>query len=79
MHDKAIQHGKEHRKQYTGAKLCDRTCRNHGSCTQCQGNRTFSYKRKNWWSKQEAKECCEWQDLDSIDFLYDSKSHTQPD
>lgn len=56
MLDKAIQHGKERRKQYTGAKLCDRTCRNHGSCPQCKGNRTFSYTRRNWWSKQEMFE-----------------------
>jgi len=30
--DKAIQHGKEHRKPYHGAKAIDQTCRNHGSC-----------------------------------------------
>lgn len=29
--DKAILHGKEHRKQYRGAKAVDKTCRNHGS------------------------------------------------
>lgn len=56
MLDKAIEHGKEYRKQYTGAKLCDRTCRNHGSCPQCKQNRTFSYTRENWWSKQEVEE-----------------------
>ena len=28
--DKAIEHGKEHRKQYRGSKVFDRTCRNHG-------------------------------------------------
>ena len=28
--DKAIEHGKEHRKPYRGAKAVDKTCRNHG-------------------------------------------------
>lgn len=46
MLDKSIEHGKEHRKQYRGAKACDKTCRNHGSCTRCVGNRTFN-DRKN--------------------------------
>ena len=30
--DKAIAHGKEHRKKYYGVKSIDSTCRNHGSC-----------------------------------------------
>ena len=37
--DKAIQSGKEHRKMYTGAKAIDITCRNHGGCSYCLGNR----------------------------------------
>jgi hypothetical protein len=41
MLDKAIEHGKEHRKQYRGAKACDKTCRNHGSCTWCKNDRTI--------------------------------------
>ena len=39
--DKAIQHGKEHRKPYTGGKAIDRTCRNHGGCTWCEENRKY--------------------------------------
>ncbi len=42
--DKAIQHGKEHRKPYTGGKAIDRTCRNHGSCDWCKGNRLYTSK-----------------------------------
>lgn len=38
--DKAISHGKEHRKPYQGAKAVDCTCRNHGSCGWCKSNRT---------------------------------------
>lgn len=41
MLDKAIEHGKEHRKPYQGAKACDRSCRNHGSCTWCRDNRNY--------------------------------------
>lgn len=40
--DKAIEHHKEHRKPYKGAKAVDRTCRNHGSCDWCMGNRLHS-------------------------------------
>lgn len=29
--DKAIKHGKEKRKQYTGARAVDPSCRNHGN------------------------------------------------
>lgn len=39
--DKAIQHGKEHRKPYTGGKAIDKTCRNHGGCTWCEENRKY--------------------------------------
>ena len=44
--DKAIQHGKEHRRPYTGAKAIDRTCRNHGSCEWCRGNRQYASRKK---------------------------------
>lgn len=37
--DKAITHGKEHRKPYYGTKAIDGSCRNHGSCEICKGNR----------------------------------------
>lgn len=37
--DKAIQHGKEHRKPYHRAGKFDRTCRPGGSCPYCQSNR----------------------------------------
>lgn len=43
--DKAIESGKEHRKHYRGSKRVDRTCRNHGSCDYCKGNRLYSTKK----------------------------------
>lgn len=42
--DKAIEHGKERRRQYRGAKALDRSCRNHGSCPFCRENRTHASK-----------------------------------
>ena len=46
MLDKAIEHGKEHRKKYIKAKAVDATCRNHGSCTWCKGNRMHSIHKR---------------------------------
>lgn len=44
--EKAIKYGKEKRKQYYGSKRFDHTCRNHGSCKWCEGNRTFKNKKR---------------------------------
>jgi len=43
--EKAIEHGKEHRKQYRGSKRFDCSCRNHGSCGYCERNRTIFDKK----------------------------------
>ena len=42
--DKAIKHGKEKRKQYTGARAVDPSCRNHGNCDWCKENRLHASK-----------------------------------
>ena len=42
--DKAIEHGKEKRKPYTGDKAVDNECRNHGSCSWCRENRLYLFK-----------------------------------
>lgn len=44
--DKAIEHGKEYRKPYRRSARFDRTCRNHGSCSWCIGNRTHRYRKE---------------------------------
>jgi len=44
--DKAIEHGKEKRKPYYGAKAIDRTCRNHGSCPYCRKKLQHKLKRQ---------------------------------
>jgi ferredoxin len=50
--DKAIEHGKEKRKKYYGAKEIDSTCRNHGTCGWCQ----HKIKRKEKIASDEFKE-----------------------
>lgn len=43
--EKAIASGKEHRKPYYNrAKSVDKTCRSHGSCPWCIGNRMHKVK-----------------------------------
>lgn len=45
--NKAIEHHKEKRKQYVGkdyCKLVDSSCRNHGTCPYCEGNRLYKAK-----------------------------------
>ena len=54
--DKAIDAGKEHRKQYRGAKFIDMTCRNHGSCEWCKNDRLYNRRRKEASEEQELNE-----------------------
>lgn len=44
--DKAINSGKEHRKPYRDSKKFDPSCRNHGGCEYCKGNRLFKFKKQ---------------------------------
>lgn len=53
--DKAIEHGKEHRKAYIGQKAFDVTCRNHGSCEWCRHNRLHSRERAEMAAEQDIK------------------------
>ena len=54
--DKSIQSGKENRKPYCGAKAIDRTCRNHGNCKWCKGNRTHKNDKRELAAEQELRE-----------------------
>ena len=54
--DKSIQSGKSHRKPYRGAKAIDATCRNHGSCEWCHGNRTHKNDKPELAAEQELRE-----------------------
>lgn len=44
--DKAIQHGKEHRKPYYKSGKYDKSCRPGGDCPYCESNRTASFRRR---------------------------------
>lgn len=52
--EKAIKHGKEHRKKYYGAKAIDSTCRNHGSDNWAKSNRTIQAQKEK--AKADSKE-----------------------
>ncbi|NBH15609.1 hypothetical protein D3Z36_15965 [Lachnospiraceae bacterium] len=54
--DKSITHGKERRKPYRGAKAIDRTCRNHGGCEWCRGNRTHKNDKRELRANYSLKE-----------------------
>lgn len=55
--DKAIEHGKEQRKPYRGAKAIDHTCRNHGSCDWCKENRTYKNTKRLAKAKSKMEDC----------------------
>ena len=55
--NKAIIHGKEYRKPYTNSKAFDYSCRNHGGCDYCKGNRMYSINRELERTTQMLKEC----------------------
>lgn len=59
--DKAIEHGKERRKQYgkengTYAKSIDSTCRNHGSCSYCRSNRMIKNRKREQSSESKLED-----------------------
>ncbi len=54
--DKAIEHGKEKRKQYRGSPLYDRDCRNHGECEFCKGNRLYKFCKREQAAKEKEQE-----------------------
>lgn len=49
--EKSIKSGKEHRKEYRGAKRVDPSCRNHGNCSWCEENRKYQDEK----SKEKCK------------------------
>lgn len=57
--EKAIKSGKEHRKEFlykkNYCKSVDKTCRNHGDCPWCKGNRTNKNKNLDKISQIELK------------------------
>lgn len=54
--EKAIEHGKEHRKPYYGSKSFDCSCRNHGGCDWCKENRMIAKTREEAKMKDRIEE-----------------------
>ena len=69
--DKAIKHGKEHRKPYRGAKAFLAGCRNHGWCPWCRDNRTHKFRDKHMVERMKKDEY-----LDSVCADYDPSYRT---
>jgi len=59
MIDKAIEHGKEHRKPYYRSSRSDKTCRPHGSCSYCENNRFHATKVRELAAEQQLRELIE--------------------
>lgn len=56
--EKAIEHGKEHRKQYPDWRAVDPYCRCHRGCPWCMGNRMHKFKKQEERAKWEIKTYC---------------------
>lgn len=54
--DKAIEHGKEKRKPWMDSRAIAKSCRNHGDCEFCKGNRLYGRRRLEEKAKLELKE-----------------------
>lgn len=68
--DKAIKHGKEHRKPYRGSKVFDVYCRNHKGCQACLNNRLIQLRRMNEKLKYDLKEADVWLKVKPLDRGY---------
>lgn len=54
--EKGIRHGKEKRKRYYNSGDVDSSCRPHGGCPYCEGNRLFSTKKAKLRANKEDQE-----------------------
>ena len=57
--EKAIEHGKEHRKPYYRSGIFDRTCRPGGSCPWCRENRLHRNERRILTTEEDIEETIE--------------------
>lgn len=44
------------RKAYTGSKAVDKSCRGHGDCPYCKGNREHKDKQKELTDKEQVQD-----------------------
>lgn len=57
--DKFYPKRKDWRKGYRGAKACDRSCRNHGGCAWCRGDRMWFDRKRREVAKEKLMEYSE--------------------
>ena len=53
--DKAIEHKKEHRKEYYGPQAVDPTCRPGGDCEWCKSNRFHKIQKRLLEAEEDSK------------------------
>lgn len=69
--DKAVESGKLKREPYRRSKRFDKSCRNHGSCGYCQGNRQHSNELRERIAQEKLEDFLDempdsWDDLEPI-------------
>lgn len=65
--EKAIEHYKEHRQHYRGAKRVSVSCRNNKGCPYCESNRMHS---ENVRKSQTNQSYRDWLELENTEFTY---------
>lgn len=50
--DKGIEYGKERRRQYSGSKRFDHSCRTGSNCDRCRNGRQYNGKRRELSAKE---------------------------
>ena len=76
-HNKAIKHGKERRRPYRGSRRFDHSCRNHGGCGYCRGNRLYAASRRVVAADERLKDAT-LPELSALISAPDSESHNMP-
>lgn len=54
--ERAIEHGKEHRKPYYRSARFDRSCRPHGGCPYCLRNREYGKVKREFDAEEQIRE-----------------------
>jgi hypothetical protein len=67
--DKAISKGVEKRKKYYKSKAFDPSCRNHGNCEYCRGNRKHKHDKKIESTTEQLDDLLKFNDQSEIDEL----------
>ncbi len=61
------------KREYTGSKEFDRSCRSHGGCPWCEGNRTIKLKRLESYANEELRTAEDEAGPEALPFSEDSR------